>query len=52
MSTKNHYYIFEGKKYETRLDCKEAIAKNLNETKSTTLLLNQLIELGIVHHIY
>lgn len=52
MNTIKHYYIFEGSKYETRLDCKEAIAKRLKNTKSTTILLSQLVELGVVQHVY
>ena len=46
--TPNHHYIYKGVRYNTRLECKEGIAREGKLEKVNTTLFNNLLALGLV----
>lgn len=46
--TENHHYIYNGERYESRLECKEAIAKGGVLKTVNTTLFNNLLAIGVV----
>lgn len=45
---KSHYYIFLGRKYNTRKECKEAIERRGKRVRVTNSYFNTLLDLRIV----
>jgi hypothetical protein len=48
IATRDHHYIYKGVRYETRLECKEGIAREGGLEKINTTFFNNLLALGII----